>query len=45
MTSVTRVQKDTGTTIKPGPMLEASPEQVVTDALTLRTQGEIKPKQ
>ena len=32
MTSATRVQKDTGTTIKPGPMLEASPEQVVTDA-------------
>lgn len=32
MTSATRIQKDTGTTIKPGPMLEASPEQVVTDA-------------
>jgi hypothetical protein len=32
MTSVTRVQKDTGSTIKPGPMLFASPEQVVTDA-------------
>jgi hypothetical protein len=32
MTSATRVQKDTGTTIKPGPMLFASPEQVVTDA-------------
>jgi hypothetical protein len=32
MTSATRVQKDTGTTIKPGPMLEVAPGQVVTDA-------------
>jgi hypothetical protein len=30
--TTTRVQPDTGTTIKPGPMLEARPEQVVTDA-------------
>jgi hypothetical protein len=32
MTSATRVQKDTGSTIKPGPMLFASPDQLVTDA-------------
>src|SRR5918998_479287 len=32
MAAVTRVQKDTGSTIKPGPMLVAGPEQVVTDA-------------
>jgi hypothetical protein len=32
MTMTTRVQPDTGSTIKPGPMLEARPELVVTDA-------------
>jgi hypothetical protein len=32
MTVPTRVQKDTGSTIKPGPMLVAHPDQVVTDA-------------
>src|SRR5919112_6840955 len=30
--TTTRVQPDTGATIKPGPMLEARPELVVTDA-------------